>query len=1382
MSSTLNSRVLSNTYRDDFVDSDGYYRILFNSGRPLQARELTQMQTILQEQIKRFGANIFKEGGVVKPGSSKINNSYEFVKLNTLSYSLPINTNSMIGTTFTGNTSGVTARVIEVIQAEGSDPATIYVAYTNSPVALAGANTVKFTAGETISNGSITLAVQTINTSANPACGRGTQYSIEAGIYFAKGFFVFTESQSTIVAKYDDTATEVVGYQIVEDVITVDDNAKLYDNQGAVPNISSPGADRLRITLSLTIQSKTTSGDNFIPIANVVNGVVVRVVDEDNSFNVINDVIATRIKENSGDYIVSPFRLTFEEDSDQDNLIMNVSDGTAVVDGYRAKLYAPLRRRITKPYQTAEINNEVIAADYGNYVLVDTGTASNTKGLPGINNFEEINLRSAAAYGGSTIGTCRVRAVTEDTGNFYRYYLFDIRMNTSQNFRDVVSIGTSSSDYFNLYRPLSKAELKDISKNTSLFALSRRRPQALDDISLTTQRRFQVTTDASGNASISLTATGETFANVNDWIAAKTNGNVFGGLTFSSSPAGQVAANITNLPASSTVEVLAYVNKSVGLIRSKTLNETTVTNSPDGNGNIQLDKPDVFQILRVRDTDSDGVDLTNIFDFDNGQKDNYYGLSQLILKPGYATPSNPVFVRYKYFSHGANGDFFAVNSYTGQVDYHEIPNHRMSNGAVVNLRNVADFRPVMDTNGDFASSGLGARIHELPQVNDTISADINYYLPQRATLTINSEGIITLRFGAPSHAPQLPKLPPATMPLYNVRFGANTLNDSDLSIQRIDHRRYTMKDIGKLETRIDKLEETTALSLLEMDTKNFQVLDSSGLDRTKSGFFVDNFSTQLFSDLSTNEYRASIDPQMNFLAPQFNEDNIRLMYDSDASNNVIKKGDNIYLKYSEVPYVVQDQASKAVIINPFEAVVYHGDIDLSPSSDDWREINVRSKKVVDGGTKLDTTQAYLWNNWQWNWGGKAIDDLKVGSMTNVKSETTSTMVYAQANKVVSEETLLEVIDQRVIDVALIPFMRSRKVYFKAQGLRPSSKVWAYFGGVRVDDWVREETFTRMSNDPKEYGNTQNNATQHPEGSSALITDANGAVEGSLFIPNTSTIRFRTGTQQFKILDISADNESKSGTIARSLYAAKGFIDTVDQTIKSTRVLNVEHTTSSRAVYSGRGGGGDGGNHTSGSGNIQVGNTGHFTPSGGWPASTSGIPDPEYHSQNGGGSTKDDKIICTALHQMGLLPYDIFAADQEYGRKLALTNPDIVDGYHIWAQVVVDWMNGVEDAPNVMPWVKDDKERIERTATWATNWAQAIATPWAIQMAHEMGVREKGSKLGKFLMYVGYPISSFISKKKKVSVISMIALFTLLRLIVLTSSKHKYIDNTVMEQK
>ena len=54
MATVYTDTLFETKYKDDFADSDGYYRILFNAGRSLQARELTQMQTIIQKQIERF--------------------------------------------------------------------------------------------------------------------------------------------------------------------------------------------------------------------------------------------------------------------------------------------------------------------------------------------------------------------------------------------------------------------------------------------------------------------------------------------------------------------------------------------------------------------------------------------------------------------------------------------------------------------------------------------------------------------------------------------------------------------------------------------------------------------------------------------------------------------------------------------------------------------------------------------------------------------------------------------------------------------------------------------------------------------------------------------------------------------------------------------------------------------------------------------------------------------------------------------------------------------------------------------------------------------------------------------------------------------------------
>lgn len=86
-----------------------------------------------------------------------------------------------------------------------------------------------------------------------------------------------------------------------------------------------------------------------------------------------------------------------------------------------------------------------------------------------------------------------------------------------------------------------------------------------------------------------------------------------------------------------------------------------------------------------------------------------------------------IFARFKYFAHGT-GDFFAVNSYTGQVDYIDIPAHRMNNGRLVSLRDVLDFRPATNGSGSFTT------INELPQPTDTVELDAEFYLGRKDKL------------------------------------------------------------------------------------------------------------------------------------------------------------------------------------------------------------------------------------------------------------------------------------------------------------------------------------------------------------------------------------------------------------------------------------------------------------------------------------------------------------------------------------------------------------------------------------------------------------------------------------------------------------------------
>ena len=131
--SDFTSKTFRETYRDFYEDGDNYYRVLFNSGRALQARELNEAQTIIQEEIARFGRNIFREGALVKPGGSTIDNSLEYIRLSDSSV-VPSNVTEV---TFT-NQEGLNFVVTEVVSAENGDPTTIYIRYTDT---LASTNT-----------------------------------------------------------------------------------------------------------------------------------------------------------------------------------------------------------------------------------------------------------------------------------------------------------------------------------------------------------------------------------------------------------------------------------------------------------------------------------------------------------------------------------------------------------------------------------------------------------------------------------------------------------------------------------------------------------------------------------------------------------------------------------------------------------------------------------------------------------------------------------------------------------------------------------------------------------------------------------------------------------------------------------------------------------------------------------------------------------------------------------------------------------------------------------------------------------------------------------------------------------------------------------------
>ena len=1159
MATTFTETTLSSTYKDDFRDSDNYHRILFNTGVGLQARELTQLQTILQNQITRFGNNVFKEGAVVDPGGVNVNPQYEFIKLDETdpSHVMPTDVTTLVGLTVTGQTSNIVATIIEAVAAAGSDPATLYVKYTNTSSAQGNADVVtqRMASNEIMDVSDGTDLKVKSSTLADPSTGTGTQVTLRSGIYYARGNFVFTQDQSKIISKYTDVPDTDIGFKAVEEVVTASDNNALYDNQGAVPNVSAPGADRYRITLTIAERSELSVSENFIHVATIKEGRIYEAIDVNQSYNIPNQLIARRIAENSGDYVVKPFNARFELDSENTHLLLTVSDGIVVVDGFRASRSYPTTIRVQKPTSTTAINNEPVGANLGHHVIVDNSVtgSTTTQGIPNFNEMEEMDLRDAVTNGGNSIGTARIKALTR-SGTDIKMHLADIVMDAGRSFRNVKSIGTSTNNYFDIKLENSKAVLKEPFGDTSLFPLPKARPQSITDLTYTAHRKFTgLSANGSGQVTlIGLTAPGEIYTQQDDWILAKADSDITTELSptynfndVNSPTGGNIAfgtgGTVATIASSSNIELAAYISKTQTSPKTKSLTTFNLTNTVESDGSgfkfINLKRADIFEIDEVVNASDSNESYLSRFAIDNGQRADRYEPGRLILRNGQSAPAGNVFVKYKFFEPSASGDYFSVNSYAGQVDYNRIPDFKFNNGTKANLRNFIDFRSVADSAGNFNTSG--ATMIELPKDNTSIVSDVTYNLSQASKLSIDTNSELQLQLGAPGFVPQFPDKQSNTLPLFDIMLNPATLNDSDVVLSRFNYKRFTMKEIGKLENRISRLEDFTTLNLLEIDTKNIEVLDSSGNDRTKSGFFVDNFANHLGSKLDiANQYRASLDPQRGLLRPMTNEDTIRMIYDSANSVNTIRRGDNIYPTYDEETYINQTTASRGIKINPFAVTIYTGAITLSPSTDEWRDVERMPDKIVQGGSIISRRPAYLFDNHVWDWCG--------------------TTGYDALQRVVTNEAILELIEDRLIESVLSHFMRARKVNFKAVGLRPNTQVFTFLDGNNITNLTNgtggEGGFAFYSDTDSDFGNTLKNITVHPNGASTLVTDANGIISGSFIVPNNDTTKIRTGTRQFKILDISVDNEKNAATISSAPYTATGYIDTKQAEYTSTRII------------------------------------------------------------------------------------------------------------------------------------------------------------------------------------------------------------------------------------
>ena len=370
------------------------------------------------------------------------------------------------------------------------------------------------------------------------------------------------------------------------------------------------------------------------------------------------------------------------------------------------------------------------------------------------------------------------------------------------------------------------------------------------------------------------------------------------------------------------------------------------------------------------------------------------------LKTGAIKPTANLTIDFDYFEHGS-GDYFDVDSYNAQVDYENIPSYTSDhNGATYELRDSLDFRPRVEDASTINSGGTdrqfdgtGASVVEVPEFNSVISSDLEFYLSRIDKIFMTREGEFKVVEGASDINPLEPNNLPGHMLLATVNVPAYTLDVSDVTVTPEDNRRFTMRDIGKLEGRIQNLEYYTQLSLLEQDAQNLQIQDTNGLDRFKNGFIVDNFTGHNIGDVGNIDYKTAIDRARGEARTLFNEDTVELEeVDNDGTvitatdrtdANYQLTGDVVTLPYTETTYLEQPYATATENLNPFLVFNWIGTAELDPPVDEWRETEVAPDLIAnvngsfdnlarDRGLSSGTTRIPLsteWNNWQDQWSG-----------------------------------------------------------------------------------------------------------------------------------------------------------------------------------------------------------------------------------------------------------------------------------------------------------------------------------------------------------------------------------------------------------------------------
>ena len=490
--------------------------------------------------------------------------------------------------------------------------------------------------------------------------------------------------------------------------------------------------------------------------------------------------------------------------------------------------------------------------------------------------------------------------------------------------------------------------------------------------------------------------------------------------------------------------------------------------------------------------------ITESFAVDKGQKDEYYDYSRIVRRDFAKEPSRRLLIVFDYYSVPStdDGDVFTVLSYDKERYLQDIPTIGKYG---IRASDTLDFRPrvsVFDPTSewkspfDFSARNFGTSPKYLLTSNEGSMVGYDYYLPRIDKLYLDKFGKFILEKGVSSKYPKAPVKNDALMQIATINLPPYLYHPRNASISLIDNRRYTMRDIGNIEDRVENLEQVTTLSLLELDTQVLQVQDADGRNRFKSGFFVDSFKD--YTSIDSNLSAVQVNTRLNELVPIVSRNSIASQLASldevttqtqdfndnfqTLDPNIQKTGDAITLKYEESDWLEQPMATTSENVNPFHVVVYNGNVELNPQNDSW----VRTIQLPDNNIRITTSQTVVQNlesNINLDLGTintaritqstmrvALIDDQAMAEAAAIEAnggmsvgETRVLNNSVSSSSVSNQSTSFNVDDVNTRNELVASgdeeFMRSRNTQFIATNLKPSTRYYQFLDGRSDVDFV-----------------------------------------------------------------------------------------------------------------------------------------------------------------------------------------------------------------------------------------------------------------------------------------------------------------------------------------